>query len=298
MPSIIAFMLQPTIIHPLIFTGMLGIVLVITRPVYAKFKRNRSGYGIVFHSLNGKPIDLARIRLVDTHGLTVASAVTDAYGHYRLVTAPGEYTVDVLKKDFVFPSIFLKQNRRSTMYDNVLASSRIKIRDYGIITKNIPIDPSEGMTSRSRVFRRWIILSDNAQLVIAFTSAIVAIAYPIIFPKSIVLWLIYIAFISIVVYRLITFRPGKPAYGTVNDVQTNEPITRVIIRLFDAQFNKLLSTQVTSPKGRYAFLVNRGSYYMTLQKEGYKTLRLNYPNITKDSYPLAANVRMKPTERA
>lgn len=292
------FFLSPTIIHPLIFTGMLGAILVITRPVYAKFKRNRSGYGIIFHSLNGKPIDLARIRLVDTHGLTVASAVTDAYGHYRLVAAPGEYTVDVLKKDFVFPSIFLKQNRRSTMYDNVLASSRIKIRDYGIITKNIPIDPAEGMTSRSRVFRRWIILSDNAQLVIAFMTAIVAIAYPILFPKTVALWLIYIIFISIIVYRLITFRPGKPAYGTVNDAETGEPISRVIIRLFDAQFNKLLSTQVTSPKGRYAFLVNRGSYYMTLQKEGYKLVRLNYPNITKDSYPLAVNVQMKPAGRA
>lgn len=290
MPHSLTPFLQPTL-----FAGILGTLLAMTGEVYAKFKRHRSGYGTIFHSVNGKPVDLARIRLVDTHGLTVASAVTDAYGHYRLTAAPGEYVVDVLKPGYVFPSFFLKQHRRSKMYDNVLSSSRIKIKDYGIITKNIPIDPVEGMSTHSKVFRRWIVLSDNVQLAIAYASPVFATIYPLASKKPLIPWLIYAVFVLITLWRIVTFQPGKPAYGTVKDAKSGEPITRVVIRLFDAQFNKVLNTQITSPKGRYAFLVNRGSYYMTLQKAGYKPVRLNYPNITKDSYPLATNVQMKPT---
>jgi len=89
------------------------------------------------------------------------------------------------------------------------------------------------------------------------------------------------------------FSPGKPPYGTITDAKSGKPIPKVVIRLFDAKFNKLLTTQITSDKGRYAMLVNRGAYYMTMKAEGYKQVRLNFPNITKDSYPLATNVKMK-----
>lgn len=283
---------QPYAFGPIIFALFSWAVLTISHPVQAKFKRSKSGFGTVFDSMSGKPIDLARIRLVDVHGLTIASAVTDQHGHYRLTGIPGEFTVDVLKPAYLFPSFFLKEFRRSKMYDNVLSSQKIKIKDYGIITKNIPIDPAGETSRRSKVFSRWFILSDNSQLLISYLS-IFCVLYPILFPTHILAWIVLMIHLAVLGSRLFNFHPGKPQFGTVVDTDTKESIDRVIIRLYDAPFNKILNTQVTSPKGRYAFLVNKGSYYMTLQKEGYKAVRLNFPNITKDSYPLAANVKMK-----
>lgn len=283
---------QPTIFGPLVFAAFSTLTILITHPAYAKFNRSKSGFGIVFHSISGKPVDLARIRLVDIHGLTVASAVTDKYGHYRLTGIPGEYTVDVLKPGYTFPSIFLKEFKRSKMYDNVLSSQKIKIKDYGIITKNIAVDPVNESLRSSKVFSRWFTLSDNVQLSISYLS-IFCILYPILAPTHYLAWAIVAIHFGVLFYRIVNFRPGKPQFGAIIDAQDNEPIEQAVIRLFDASFNRILNTQVTSSKGRYAFLVNKGSYYMTIQKEGYKPVRLNFPNITKDSYPLAANVKMK-----
>jgi hypothetical protein len=283
---------QPPVFGPIVFALFSWATLYISHPVHSKFKRSKSGFGTVFDAISGKGIDLARIRLVDLHGLTVASAVTDKYGHYRLSGIPGEFTVDVLKPGYHFPSVFLKAASRSKMYDNVISSQKIKIKDYGIITKNIPLDQIGETRRRSKVFSRWIVISDNIQFAISYLS-LFCILYPLFAPTHIGAWIILMVHCSIVGDRIMNFRPAKPQFGTVTDTDTREPIDRAIIRLYDASFNKILNTQVTSPKGRYAFLVNQGSYYMTLQKEGYKSIRLNIPNITKDSYPLATDVRMK-----
>lgn len=283
---------QPPVFGPILYAVIVFFILSVTKPVYQKFKRSRSGFGTVFNSMTGKPIDLARVRLVDIHGLTVTSAVTDSYGHYRLTGSPGEYTLDVLKPNFTSPSIFLKDRLHCKKFDNVISSQRIRIKDYGIITKDIPLDPINNTSAQSPVFSKHLLISDNAQFIIFYTGLIYAL-YPVFYPTHIAAWPIFALHITISLYRVASFRPSKPQFGTITDAQTGEPIERVIIRLFDASFNKILNTQITSPKGRYAFLVNKGSYYMTLQKEGYKPVRLNFPNITKDSYPLATNVNLK-----
>lgn len=288
--QIIQSLLQPAVYGPMIYAALLWITLSITKPVYTKFKRTRSGFGTIFNSMTGKPIDLARIRLVDIHGLTTTSAVTDSYGHYRLTGSPGEFTIDALKPGYSFPSIFLKERLHCRLYDNVISSQKIKIKDYGIITKDIPLDPINAI-GRSSVFNKRFTLSDNTQFFIFYLS-ILFVLYPILLPTHIAAWPILIVQLGFTGYRIVSFRPSKPQFGTITDAQTKEPIEQVVIRLFDAPFNKILNTQITSSKGRYAFLVNKGSYYITLQKEGYRPVRLNFPNITKDSYPLAANVRM------
>jgi hypothetical protein len=290
--QIIEICKQPPVYGPVLYAIFVYITFTITKPVYQKFKRSHSGFGTVFNSMTGKPIDLARVRLVDIHGLTVTSAVTDSYGHYRLTGSPGEYTLDVLKPNYTSPSIFLKDRLRCRKYDNVISSQKIKIRDYGIITKDIPLDPISETSLKSPIFNKKILLSDNAQFVILYLS-LIFVLYPILHPSYIATWPIFICQLGVSVYRIANFRPAKPQFGTISDTQTNEALEKVIIRLFDASFNRILNTQITSSKGRYAFLVNKGSYYMTLQKEGYKPIRLNFPNITKDSYPLATNVKMK-----
>lgn len=296
MPSILQTILQPHIIAPVVYGVLLCFLLRITKPVYKKFKRKKSGYGTVFDSITGEPIDLARVRLVDVHGLTVASAVTDDAGHYRLSVMPGEYTVEVSKSGYEFPSVFLKHHAYSRTYDNVLPTHKVKIKDYGIITKNIPMDPERGVSKRSNVFRETIVLNDNVQLTIAYVSPFAAAVLPILERTNYVLWGMFAIYVSIIVYRITHFLPGKPAYGTITDVESQKRIPKAVVRLYDAKFNKLLDTQITSGKGRYAFLVNRGAYYVTIHREGFRPVRLNFPNITKDSYPLATNVVMKRVE--
>jgi hypothetical protein len=288
---------SPSAIGFLIYMLLLCGCYRITLQAYLTFKRRKEGYGTVFDSYTGEPVDLARIRLVDPHGMTAVTAVTDRYGHYRLIVSPGEYVVDVTRNGFSFPSIFLNQAERSATYDNIIPSRQIRIKDHGIMTKNIPIDPERPTRRRSRVFRRWFVLSKNTQLLVAWLSPVAALIFPLVvplaLPAKISTWVAALLYTGAMGRRFITFKPGRGAYGTVTDARSGMPLDRVIIRLFDAKYNKHLQTLTTSEKGRYAFLVNPGSYYILMKKDGYKTVRLNFPNIPNDTYPLATDVRMK-----
>ena len=294
MPSTLPDIITPRIWWTIAYIALLSWIVYATSPVYKNFKRRKTGFGTIFDSITGKPIDLARIRLVDVHGLTAASAVTDEKGHYRLTAMPGEYLVDVSKPSYTFPSVFLSRHEFSKTYDNVLPSRHIKITDHGIITKNIPVDPEDIDGQRSRVFRGWLLLSDNVQLGLMYSFVVLGAAAVAIDPLNIVLWLAYLAYLGIVIWRLMTFRPGHAEFGTIRDAKTNQPLEHVVLRLFDSTFNKLIQTEITSVKGRYAFLVNKGSYYVTAKLQGYTSVRLNFPNIVTDSYPLATDVKMKP----
>jgi hypothetical protein len=296
MPSSFTDLITPRVWWTIAYIVLLGWVVFLTHPVYRNFKRRKTGFGTVFDSVSGKPIDLARIRLVDVHGLTAASAVTDEKGHYRLTAMPGEYLIDVTKPGYGFPSVFLSRHEFSKTYDNVLPSRHIKITDHGIITKNIPVDPENVDGKRSRVFRGWLLLSDNVQLGLLYACAVLALIAIGIDPWNIILWLACFFYLGIVVWRLLNFRPGHAEYGTIRNAKTGQPLEHVVLRLFDSMFNKLIQTEITSAKGRYAFLVNKGSYYVTAKLQGYTSVRLNFPNIPTDSYPLATDVKMKPED--
>lgn len=280
--------LTPEVIAHLGFAALLIVVLWLSRPAYVAFRRRRPGYGTVFNSTTGAPEPLASVRLVTpgAYGATASSAVTDRNGRYRLIAHPGEYVVDVKKTGFVFPSKFLKA--KSPIYDNILPSARIIIKDHGVITKNIPIDPVDGH-GRSKAFRKGIYLSKSAQYLLAYGSPFVLIWFPL-WRNSVAAWLIFAGFVLVILHRMFTYKPAQPAFGTVRDAVSHDPVEQAVVRVFSAKFNKLLETQVTGPKGRYAFVVQPGAYYLLLKKSGYRSIRVNYPAIKKDGFILAKDV--------
>jgi hypothetical protein len=272
------------------YAAFLLLLLHITRPVYIALKKRGAGYGIVFDSATNAPVALATVRLLDLHNLPVSSAVTDRKGRYRLAASKGEYYVDVVKTGYQFPSQHF--DRRCGAYDNVLPTHHIKVQDYGMITKNIPIDPVAAGTA-SRLLPR-ICLSTNVQFLIGYLSPFVVILVPLSSP-SFLSWSVYAVYVAITIGRIATFRPSAPAFGTIKDSRTGRPLEKAVVRIFEAKFNKLLETQVTSHRGRYAFVIRPGAYYVLIQKPGFKSIRINFPHIKKEGFVLSRNVTMKPS---
>lgn len=287
MQTLIALMPQGIVGH-IVFAMVLTVLLHLTRPVYLAFRRQKTGYGVVFNSVTGLPMDLVTVRLIDEHGQTVSSAVSDKHGRYRIAARPGEFTVDVAKQGYTFPSQYLKKH--STVYANILPTARIRVKDYGIITKNIPIDPAAA--GRSKVFGVHIALGKNTQYLLAYLSPFVVIAYPLI-RGGILPWILYGLYLGALLVRLLTFKPGKPAFGTITDAETERPVSQAVVRIFDAKFNKLKETQVTAGTGRYAFVVSPGAYYVLIHKPGYKRVRLNFPDIKREGFTLTYDVKLK-----
>jgi hypothetical protein len=270
---------------------LLLLLLRLSRPVYLAFRRQHSGYGVVFNSITGLPEPLVSVRLVTpgTHRRIVSTAITDRHGRYRLTAKPGEYRVEVVKEGVVFPSRYLKQ--KSALYTDLLSAARVVIKEYGIMTKNIAVDPVAPSTKRSKAFRPHVQLGSATQYFLAYGTPFLLVLLPIAWDSR-VAWALFWWYVVVVLHRMFTYKPPQPRFGTVRNAATREPVERAIVRIFGTKFDKLMETQITGPRGRYAFVVRPGSYYITISKPGYRTVRFNFPNIPQDGYALAKDVEM------
>jgi 5-hydroxyisourate hydrolase-like protein (transthyretin family) len=290
MPSLFLGMISYNLFLDLIYALVAVVILRLSHPVYIAFRKRRSGYGVVFNSITGQPEPLVAIRLVTATASrqTVSSAVSDRDGRYHLTARPGEYLVEATKADFSFPSTHLKEH--SSVYDNILPSAHIVIKDHGILTKNIPVDPV-GAQGRSKIFRTFH-LGKGTQYVLAYGSPFFLVLYPY-FREALLPWIFFWIYMADVVHRLFTYKPAPPAFGEIRNKETKEPVEQAVVRIFEAKFNKLLETQVTGPHGRYAFVVHPGSYYLVIQKTGYRTVRINFPVIKKDGFVMAKDIALQ-----
>lgn len=262
----------------------------LTRPVYLDFRRRHNGYGVVFDVYTGEPQATAVIRLKNLMGRIVRTVVTDREGRYRLIAPKGEYYVQVDKSGFVFPSQVLARQKQSRFFNNLLSGDHIFVQDHGVITKNIAIEPEA--SKRKFLFLRGIHLGKNTQYWILLIGSLLSLGLVLIQITSWTAWLLYSIYAAVMVGRLMSFKPAQPPFGTIRDGITKQPLPQVIVRIMDKQYNKLLETQITSAKGRYAFIVKRGSYRIMIEKKGYRKVILNFPQIKQDGFLLAKDVFM------
>lgn len=276
---------------PLAYGLLLALLLRASRPVYLAFRKRKSGYGTVFNSVTNIPEALVSLSLRDLHGRIVRTTVSDKHGRYRLLASPGEYYLDAKKTGFTFPSNQLGKQQRSLVYDNLLPAQHIIIKDHGVITKNIPLDPEGAAHATS--WLPQLRLPPKVQYLIAALGPLLALAVALSQRSNPFFWGLFTLYLLILLKRLLSFKPANPPFGTITDAETKQPLAQAVVRIFDTKFNKLLETQITSDTGRYAFLVKSGSYYVLIKKTGYTTVRLNFPHISQEGFLLVKNVAMK-----
>lgn len=262
----------------------------LTRPVYLDFRRRHNGYGVVFDVYTGEPQATVVIRLKNLMGRIVRTVVTDREGRYRLMAPKGEYYVQVDKPGYFFPSQVLARQKQSRFYNNLLSGDHIFVQDYGVITKNIAIEPEA--SKRKPLFLRGIHLGKNTQYWILLIGSLLGLFFVLIQITSWMAWSLYLVYAAVMIGRLMSFKPAQPPFGTIRDSFTKHPLPQVIVRIMDKQYNKLLETQITSAKGRYAFIVKRGAYRVMIEKKGYRKVILNFPQINQDGFLLAKDVSM------
>jgi len=281
------------IIGHVVYAIFLFLALKLTWPTYVAFRRRHSGFGTVFNSVTEKPEALVTISLHDLHGRTIRTTVSDKDGRYRLIAPKGEYTVEATKASYKFPSVHITKDRNDSSFENILPSAHIIIKDFGAITKNIPIDPPEG-TRRPSFWSFRFHLNKKVQNAAAWLGPIIALAVLVCDRFSVITWTLFGIYGLLLLGRLISFKPPEPPFGTVRDAESSRPLEQAVVRVFETRFNKLLETQITSAKGRYAFIVNRGSYKIYVKKKGYKSVMIKFPQVKNNGTLLAKDVKMKP----
>ncbi len=268
----------------------------VTQPLLLVSRRKRKGYGVVYNAMTKLPVDLAIVRLKDAAtGRFLQTRVTDRGGRYFFIVQPGKYLLDVHKASFSFPSGYLKEVKQDALFLDLYHGESIEVTERGAtIFANIPVDPEVKEKLPAQIVRRLV--WQKVGYLISSVSPLLALVALAIQPTSLTVGL----FIGQVVFygglRYLA-KPRLPkGWGLVTDAETNQPLGRAIIRIFEPIYNKLLEMQVTDSHGRYSFLVGPNIYRAHFEKEGYLPQgisQIDYRN-KKEPTLLGMDVKLSP----
>ncbi len=230
--------------------------LLFLEPLLILFGKKRKKWGVVYNSLSKVPVDLALVRLYRKNdNMLVQTRVTDKEGRYIIIAKePGKYYLSVTKPGFTSPTKYLKDEKQDLKYLDLYHGEMLEITEKdAVITANIPLDPAEKMALPLKEVLRSYLLK-NLRLIISYVGIILALLIVIIYPTVITIGALILHVILFLIFRRLIV-PAKPKrWGIVYDAENKAPLHQAVVRIFDTKFNKLLETQVTDRKGRYAFL--------------------------------------------
>ncbi len=269
--------------------------LILVEPLLIFSRRRRRADGQVYNSLDKMPVVLATVRLINKDtGNVVQSKVTDSKGRYSFMANPGTYVIKVFKRDFSFPSITLLGQKDDGRKTDIYHGDAIKVTESGtILAVNIPVDPTGAHRRLVRLSWLRILLWCRAMLNWVGFAVIIISLY--ISPRWYT-WLLLVLHLSTVAVsnRFATTSVKAKDLGRVYDSKTNLPIGQAVVRLYNAKFDKMVSSQVTDSRGRYYFIAGDDEYYVTAERAGYilgKTAPLNLRG--KESQGVAIDIGLK-----
>ena len=249
-----------------------------TAPVLFFWRRRRKEYGVVYNAIAKTPIDLAVVRLFKIEdeaahplGRLVKSRVTDKGGRYFFLVQPGRYRLTITKPGFQFPSEYLKSEKTDGAFLDVYHGELVEVTaDNAVITANIPLDPSQAAKYNEPSWLRRRTLLRGVQHSVAVAGVIIALGFAVIRPTITSVGMVVVQ-VGIYLLARRLARPRQPiSWGIVYNQDTGRPLSRVIARVFEPKYSKLLEMQITDSKGRYAFMLGPNQYYATFQKDGFK----------------------------
>jgi prepilin-type N-terminal cleavage/methylation domain-containing protein len=252
----------------------------VLQPLQLARRRRPLAWGVVYNAVSRLPEDLAIVRLHDAVSRRILrSQVTDTGGRFSFLVDPGRYRLTVAKSGYVFPSALAAGVERDGPYGDVYHGGPFDVTEDGAaVTPNIPLDPPDAPASadaaerevRRAGFRRGVAVFSLLLGLLAFALTPTAVTALILAAQAVVY----------LIFRRLSEPRAIKSWGLVLEQGSRRPVSRAVVRVFEAKYNKLLETQVTDRRGRYHFRVGRGVYYLTVTKPGYAKTETNKLDLT------------------
>lgn len=233
-------------------------------------RRKQKKWGTVYHAFTKRPIDLAIVRLLDARtNQIVRTQVTDSQGRYYLTANPGMFRIEVTKDGFEGFSRHLKTLDEDTTYTQLYHGESFTLTEEQTdIHFAIPLDPIGVERPATQIIRDMV--RKKIRFVFSIIGLVAAIISFIISPAWwIILLMVLHGFIYLIFYKL-AYHKMPDSFGKVLSFIGHKPLGKVVIRVFDATYNKLVDTAISDHKGRYAILVGPSTYYVTYEKPLYE----------------------------
>ncbi|MDD2786155.1 MAG: hypothetical protein PHS79_04690 [Patescibacteria group bacterium] len=244
---------------------------IFTQPLILISRRKKGKFGVIYNSLSKLPVDLAAVRIKNAAGKIVQTKITDKQGRYYFLLPKGQYEVDISKQGYSFPSGLLAGKTQDVDYIDLLTNNKLSFTADAFVANNIPIDPKEDARKPKDIKRKLTLR--KVQGTAAVLTTLLSFGVFALVPTYQYLGLAVFQLLTYAVFRRLAYRKPLPSYGAILDQKTGKPIKSAVVRILDAQFNRILETQITDAQGRYAFLVGKGKFYITINKDGYEPVR-------------------------
>ncbi|OGH64773.1 MAG: hypothetical protein A2821_01310 [Candidatus Magasanikbacteria bacterium RIFCSPHIGHO2_01_FULL_41_23] len=239
------------------------------QPALLARRRKRKSWGVVYNSFSKLPVDLATIRLIEEKtGRVLASQVTDFNGRYFLSADQGQYRLEIIKPGFVGFSEHLKEKDEDTAFVNLYhGEAFFSSQEQFEINYNIPFDPVVEEKPTVRILRDKF--REKIQYAFSFVGLGASVMSFVATPGFFTAGFVFLHIGLFVIFYVLGNKKLPPSWGVVRDLVDKSPIGRVVVRVFDSAYNKLVNTAVTDSKGRYAILIGPSMYYASYEKDGF-----------------------------
>ena len=239
---------------------------VFTQPFLLLRIRKRKTWGTIYNAFTKQPVDLAVIRLVDaTTNKIIRSQVTDIKGRYLLVADEGTYRLEVSRNGFSGFSEYLQNAKEDTSFGNLYHGKEFTLKEHSFINYNIPMDPENRAASTVQILKEHS--KKTIQNLFSLLGLIVSGISLFITPSTTVTLFFFMHLLFYSTFYHFAHVALPAAWGMIVDKLNNSPLSRVVVRVFDSTYNKLVETGITDSKGRYAVLVGPSTYYVTYDKQ-------------------------------
>ncbi len=186
---------------------------------------------------------------------------TDAAGHYAFVVPPGTYHVTVVKDGY-----FDARTNEFTTGSNIIESNVEIVKKPKTLVAGVKSIPRIFKYRTGRVVGNPVIERATENVVTpAVAATVIASAAAAVPAVSMLTYLQYLITQPLFLLR----RRKRHGWGTIFNSLTKLPVDLAIVRLLDAQTNRVLATRVTDRQGRYSFIAPEGRFKLQVQKQGF-----------------------------
>jgi hypothetical protein len=269
--------------------------LVLLQPFLILFGDKQNRFGLVYNALSKQPIDLARVSLYeDKTNRLVQTYVTGKDGRFAFQAPIGTYYIVVQKEGLIFPSKILAKIKTDGKKGAVYHGEKIVVtKDNPLITPSIPLDPPGKIESLHRL--QWKSFRNLLQIIISLCGIILTcfslVINPLIWESWILLALHFLVLALFI--RLLSRSPKPKGWGIVYD-ENKKPLGNTVVRLFNNDFNKLVSSKITDNRGRYFFLAGDSNFKVSFERIGFEPAESKEINLKgKESSFIMPHIALK-----
>ncbi len=282
------------------FSYYLNLISYALRGVFLIGKRRRKlSFIIVFDSQTEKPLPGAIVRIFEAKYKKLKEMVlTDKEGKAAILADPGEYYLMVIKPGYAFPAKKTQVLEKTKNYFG--GNFKITDKDEGVVKMSIPLDPlveekARVLTGIKKFWRNLQLFLEYINYPLLFIGTFICIFAAIMQPILVNL-LILVAYLALMMTKLLGEFYYRKTAGMVKNATTGEPVDLALVRLYEiSKASRLTQTRVTNAKGRFILLVEPGTYYLTCNKEGYLPhVSSSFTVKRKDAAAVYVDIKLSP----